>query len=118
MISVHFLGFRIARRFPIRFRLSRYPYDNGKMSRLIDGEWVKRRSWLMRIDIGSGAGYRWIDFPGYQMNVNAPWYRSISISGYTARVGWYCKFENKAKQKLCWHCFTKNANIPMYPGWW
>jgi len=82
------------------------------------------RGWFLRVQLGPGAGYRWVDLPGYSMSVNAPWYRHLSISGRTARVGWRCKAAPKRNaytrpKLLAGHLFTRNANRHrVYPGWW
>lgn len=98
-------GFRIHPLRPVRVTLDRNPYGKG---------------WMLRVQIGPGAGYRWIDFPGYSMSKYAPWYRNLHISGRTLRLGRNVKGHRPTLWRRAWgfHWFTKQANQDLFPGWW
>lgn len=99
------LGFAIFRQL-IHFKLDRNPHGPG---------------WKFEFRLGPGAGSRWIDFPGYSMNVAAPWYRKLTIVGRTLVVGRNMRTSNvNGRTKIPFYVtgLSKKCNRGVYPGWW
>lgn len=85
-----------------RIRVERNPYGKG---------------WVLTIQFGPGAGYRWVDFGPYRQSIHARWWEHLTICGRTARIGTNVKVNDK-RRRFAFHLPTKNANRRFYPWWW
>ena len=79
----------------------------------------RTQAWFT-LKLGSGAGYRWIDFPGYKMSTEAKWWQKLSITGRTLAIGYNVKDNRTPRTKWTrfYATFTKNGNRNVYPGWY
>lgn len=72
----------------------------------------------LMVQMGKGAGYRFLDFPGYQMSIHAPWYRHLSISGRTFTFGRNYRNMTTRKRIPTHVSFRKGGGDKACPAWW
>jgi|SRR6186713_2543716 len=79
-------------------------------------------SWMVYVQLGTGAGYRWIDLPGHSNNVAHPWRGKLTILGRTWAFGRNVR-DGRAtgrRRVLPWFStvgFSRNGNLNVYPQW-
>lgn len=97
----------------------------------------RRTAWWVCIQLGKGAGTRWIDQPGYQNSIHAPWYRRQSVRGRTLYIGRWAKPNYLYRQQddrnrwgrvfgaSRWSLapfyvtgLSRRCNRDVYPGWY
>lgn len=107
----------------IRFSFDRNPHGQG---------------WWLAVRLGPGAGYRWVDLPGYSPDVKHRVRRRLTISGRTMVVGSRVKISHLygarwARRRNRWGmivgrrgergrfyatALSIRANRDVFPGWW
>jgi hypothetical protein len=78
-------------------------------------------SWMYHLQLGPGAGYRWVDLPGYSSNGAHRFRVRLYISGRTWSIG------RKVRDRRGWTTgirpwfstpgFISNANLAVFPQW-
>ena len=104
------------REFVIRVRPFRVQYESG--ARYTGA----KRSRMVKVAFGRGAGYVAYRFPGYSRDVAVTaWYRNLSISGRTMTLATYPKDARQPRAtypRFYATGFSRQANTRVYPGNW
>lgn len=75
------------------------------------------KGWVLYINVGPGAGYRWIDLPGHTNNIHDGWRcRWLTIPGYTLTVGTNQR-EYGARKVLRFVVKFSRRSVQFCPNW-
>lgn len=101
---------------PLRIRFERCPYPDPHPA---------ASSWMLTVQLGKGAGYRWLTLPGYSHNVAHRIRRRMYVPGVTAKLARRPKVRGAGADihRVAYPAWAAAAStdgnaLHIYPGWW